>query len=223
MGAKDWFICYADGDVSRVLAARPELDRAATEEVVGRLFPDRTVVPDRDGTLGEDANPEDDRVFAAVWPGATIVCTGDVALDRPSQIDRRFLAEAEGRTTYVHAMHSVTNWFALGVWGPDGGLQRALSVSGADEEVLEDVGEHLPFEAPFWAGELPAVDDDEEEYPFPFHPLELGEAALGHLFGFVFEGWSGMPDGGTVDPFDVTLAGFRLTSGAQGRSLFRRR
>ncbi len=116
-------------------------------------------------------------------------------------------------------MHSVVDWFAYGVWTPDGTLRRALSVS-SDDEVIEDVGERLPFEEPFWAGAHPAVDDD-EEYPLPFHPLELSEAALDHLFGFVFEGWSGMSGDSTVDPFDVTLAGFRLSE--RKRRLFGRR
>lgn len=222
MGAKDWFICYAAGDVSSLLATRPAFDRAATEAVVRRLFATHTVITDEDGTLG-NANPEDDLVYAAVWPGMTIVCTGDVALDRPSQLDARFLAEAAGRTTYVHAMHSVVDWFGLGVWGPDGQLQRALSISGGNEEIIENTGEYLPFEEPFWAGEFPATDDEEEDYPFPFHPLELGEAALDNLFGFVFEGYTGMSYGDTVDPLEVTLAGFRLTPNARRRRFFGRR
>ncbi|WP_406022387.1 hypothetical protein OH802_22845 [Nocardioides sp. NBC_00850] len=226
MGAKDWFICYADGDVSKLLARQPEIDRAATEELVRRLFPNHSVVPEEDGTLAEDANPQDDMVYAAVWPGVTIVCTAAVALDRPSQLDTRFLAEARGRTLYLHAMHSVVDWFALGVWSPDGQLRRALSISGGDEEIIENAGEPLPFEQPFWAGEFPAVEDEDEDedYPFPFHPLELAEAGLDNLFGFVFEGYTGMSDDDdSVDPFDVPLAGFRLAPPKPGRRLFGRR
>ena len=222
VGAKDWFICYADSEVSSLLAARPELDRAATDGLVRRLFANHNVIPDEDGTLAEDANPVDDMVYAAVWPGAAIVCTAAVALDRPSQLDARFLAEGIGRTVYVHAMHSVVDWVALGVWGPDGELKRALSVSGGNAELIEDIGEHLAFEEPFWAGEFPATEDD-EEYPFPFHPLELSEAALDSLFGFVFEGYTGRLAGDFVDPFEVTLAGFRLTESTGKRRLFGRR
>ncbi|HWU21153.1 MAG TPA: hypothetical protein VN088_06495 [Nocardioides sp.] len=222
MGAKDCFILYADGDVPALLASRPALDRPATEELVRRLFPDRLVTAIDDGTIGDDANPEDGTVYAAVWPGATIVCTSAVALDRPSQVDPRFLAEGRGRTVYVHAMHSVVDWFALGVWTPDGRLRRALSVSGGDGEVLEDLGEPLPFEEPFWAGGYPATEDEDDDYPFPFHPLELAEAALDQLFGFVFEGYSGMgPE--TVDPLDLTLAGFGLAASPERRRLFGRR
>lgn len=220
MGAKDWFICYADTDVGSVLAGRPELDRTATSELVRRLFPDRTVVETEDGTLAENANPAEEEVFAAVWPGATIVCTSRAAVDRPSQVAAQFLKEGVGRTVYVHAMHSVVDWFAYGIWAPDGRLRRALSVS-ADEEVIEDVGGRLPFEAPFWAGDFPATDDG--DYPLPFHPLELSEAALDHLFGFVFEGYTGMGDGSSVDPYAVTLAGFQLSGSGPRRGLLRRR
>src|SRR5215469_4145357 len=128
----------------------------------------------------------------------------------------------EKRSVYVHAMHSVVDWFALGVWGPDGELKRALSVSGGNAELIEDIGEHLAFEGPFWAGEFPATED-EEEYPFPFHPLELSEAALDNLFGFVFEGYTAMFGGDSVDPFEVTLAAFRLTERTGRRRLFGRR
>ena len=62
---------------------------------------------------------------------------------------------------------------------------------------------------------------DDGNYPLPFHPLELSEAALEHLFGFVSRGHSGMLDSNLVDPFDVTLAGFRL-NGRRRRGFFRR-
>ena len=224
MGAKDWFICYADTDVGSVLAGRPELDRTATSELVRRLFPDRTVVETEDGTLAENANPAEEEVFAAVWPGATIVCTSRAAVDRPSQVAAQFLKEGVGRTVYVHAMHSVVDWFAYARWEPDGSLRRALSVN-ADDQVIEDVGPRLPHEEPFWRGDFPATEDD-EEYPLPFHPLELSEATLEAVFGFVFEGHSGMQDdAGLVDPFDVALASYRVVAREQSRRrrLFGRR
>ncbi|GAA4091729.1 DUF6928 family protein [Nocardioides kongjuensis] len=133
MGAKDWLICYADDTLASVLAARPELDRVATDALVRRLFPAHEVTP-----------------------------------------------------------------------------------VGANEEVLEDVGDHLAFEEPYWAGELPATEDEEdEEYSFPFHPLELGEAALDHLFGFVLEGHGGPPGDTSVDPFEIPLAAYRLTAASR--------
>jgi len=223
MGAKDWFICYSEGDPSGVLAERPQLDREESEALVRRLFPGHSISPVEDGTLGDNPNPDDDLVYAAVWPRASIMCTIAVALDRPSELDRRFLDEGRGRRVSVHAMHSVVDWFAFGIWSPDGALLRALSVSGESGEVVENIGAPLDFEAPYWAGQFPATEDEDDEYPFPFHPLELGEATLGNLFGFVFEGYPGMSGDDSVDPFDIKLAGFRIVKQASRRRLFGRR
>ena len=223
MGAKDALIVYADGDVATVLASRPTLDRAATDALVRRLFAGRAVTAADDLTLAEVGIPDRDMVYAAVWPGVSMVCTPQVALDRPSELGARFLAEYPGRSVYVHAMHSVVDWFALGVWGPDGELQRALSVSGGSGAVVEDMGERLAVEESFWSGSHPASDDEDDDYPFPVHPLELSEACLHHLFGFVLEGYDGMPDAGPVDPFDVTLAGFSVSTTSGLRRLFGRR
>lgn len=108
---------------------------------------------------------------AAPAPGLTIVCTGEVALDRPSQLHPRFLAEARGRTTYLHAMHSGVDWCALAVWSSEG-------------------------------------DSWGKPYPLSFHPLELAEDALRHLFGFVYEG---APEPDDPDPEQVTLAAYRVS------------
>jgi hypothetical protein len=35
---------------------------------------------------------------------------------------------------------------------------------------------------------VPDDGDTEEAYPLPFHPLELGEAALAEFFGYQLEG-----------------------------------
>jgi hypothetical protein len=77
----------------------------------------------------------------------------------------------------------------------------------------------LPFEVPYWAGEYPVNDEEEEDvevaeedaYPLPFHPLELGEEALNAFFGFRLEG---IPT--AIEPFEIPLAGFRA---ARQRSL----
>lgn len=218
MGAKDWMVFYAEQDVPGVLHERPALDRQATERLVERLFPGHELTAIDDVSLLE-SNPPDDEVYAAVWPGAMVVCTGEVGIDRPSTLDRRFIEEGAGRTIYLHAMHSVVDWFAFAVWDSNGQLCRALSLS-PDDGIVENIGDPLPFEEPFWAGDRPAVepDDDEEPYPFAFHPLELGEEALGTLFGFVYEGPATVD---TIDPEDITLAAFALKS--RKRGLFGRR
>jgi hypothetical protein len=92
-----------------------------------------------------------------------------------------------------------------------------------DDGIIEDIGEPLAFERPFWAGEHPAIDpaddDEDDPFPLPFDPMELGEDALAALFGFVYEGGPSTLD--TVDPDDIPLAAFRLT--ARKRRWFGRR
>lgn len=101
-------------------------------------------------------------------------------------------------------MYSVLDWFAVGIW-KDGKLQRSLSLSS--DGVLEDIGSRLPFEEPYWAGEHPVVDPDVDgDYPFAFHPLELGDAALLEFFGFQLEG---PPDSSRVNPDDIPLLRLR--------------
>ena len=146
-------------------------------------------------------------MYAGCFPGLTILCTSEVALDRPSQLDPRFHAEARGRTTYLHAMHSVVDWCAFAVWSSAGVLERSLSLS-PEYGIIENVGVPLPFEQPYWAHERPVPEDESEEpYPLPFHPLELAEDALRYFFGFVYEG-DEEPDDPDLD--HVVLAAYRV-------------
>lgn len=204
MGAKDWMIVYADSDVRSVLDKAPPPDRAEARAVVERLYDGYEITELDDGNLSENANPADGEVYVGCFDGLTIVCTNDVAVDEPSAVSDRFLEEARGRRTYLHAMHSVVDWCAFAVWEPDGTLRRSLSVSPDDEnlEVLENIGEPFDFEKPYWAGEK----KEDPEDGWPFHPLELAEDALRAFFGFVYEGvyLDGQPD---LDK--VTLLGFR--------------
>jgi hypothetical protein len=189
MGAKDWMVMYADGDIRPILQSEPIIDRRATRQLIEQLYPGRAITEIADGTLLEQANPQDRHVYAACFPELTVICAADAALDRPSELAANFRAEARGRTLYLHAMHSVVDWFAYAIWTGDGQLRRSLSLS-PDSGVMEDIGSPLAFEAPYWAGEK-AVDvdeDDDEPYPLPFHPLELAEDALRTLFGFNYEG-----------------------------------
>jgi hypothetical protein len=206
MGAKDSMLFYAGGEIRPILASAPALDRDATRVLVRRLYP-AYQAEIADGTLLEEAHPEYDRIYAGCFPGLAGVCTSDAALDQPSQLDQRFLAEARGRTVYLHAMHSVVDWFAYAVWSGDGTLRRALSLS-PDSGIMEDIGPPLEFEQPYWPGERPlAAAGNQGSYPFPFHPLELAEAALRALFGFNYEGRVRDDD---IDLERIVLAGFAL-------------
>ncbi len=73
---------------------------------------------------------------------------------------------------------------------------------------MEDLGNRLPFEEPYWAGEHPALDPEEDpaSYPFPSHPLELGEAALQAMFGYQLEGYL---DRSLLEPESIPLIRFK--------------
>ncbi len=81
----------------------------------------------------------------------TLVCTSDAGGDLPAQLPRHILQAIPATTVYLHAiylhaMQSVVDWFAYGMWA-DGRLRRSFSVS-SDEAVRQDLGARLPFEIP---------------------------------------------------------------------------
>lgn len=220
MGAKTWMLVGSDGDAREILKSKPKLDREATAALAARLFPGEKLELIGEETLSY-TNPPDDELFIAAFPGLSIVAAIEFGIDYPSQLPASFLDQAVGRTIHLHAMHSVVDWFAFAVW-QDGKLRRALSLS-PDSGILEDIGERLPFEAPFWEGQNPVfdppgegpspadldpvvVEEPEDEYPFPFHPLELGEAALLDFFGYQLEGTI---DPSWLDPEDIPLLKYR--------------
>lgn len=191
MGAKTWMLVYANGSPMASFAATPVLDRGTTQAWLAELFPQERMEPTTDGSLSY-TNPPDDAVFAGCFGNVAVVAASEFAIDRPSQLPENFLHAAKGRDVYLHAMHSVADWFAFAVWR-GGTLQRSLSLS-PDSGIMENIGKPLAFEHPYWSGEHPAIDpedmdDDEPDYPLPFHPLELGEAALRELFGYQLEGY----------------------------------
>lgn len=211
MGAKTGLLVYTNGDVAVRLKGVGTADLEQTTAMMLRLYPGWTVEPAAvSSNLWEGVYPPDGRAYAASWPGVELLCDRRVMVDRPSQLPDELVAASAGRRMVLHAMHSVVDWLAFGVW-EDGHLIRSLSLS-PDSGIVEDIGEPLPFEAPFWAGERPAdvvswpdAEEDEELYPLPFHPLELGEDALRALCGFILEG---RPEPDDVDADAIGLHGF---------------
>ncbi|MDZ7937177.1 MAG: hypothetical protein U5M53_02405 [Rhodoferax sp.] len=208
MGAKTWMIVYADGDARSLLANAPAMDRVATTKLAEALFPKDKLEPLKDGSLMW-TSPPDDELHIGCFPGVSVIAAKEFGADHPSKLPDAFIARAQSGTLFLHAMHSAVDWFAFAVWR-DGKLVRSLSLS-PDSGVIEDIGERLPFELPYWAGEHSAMDPDDEDdndapYPFPFHPLELGEAALREFFGYQLEGYM---DASLLDPETVALARFK--------------
>jgi hypothetical protein len=207
MGGKTWMLVLADTNAREALAVKPSLDREATKKLVKTLFPDETLELIGDGDLSYTCPPENELLIGC-FQGITVVAAKEFGIDYPSKLPQRFIAAGGSGTVILHAMHSVVDWFAFAVW-TNGKLQRSLSLA-PDNGIIENVGEYLSFEGPYWSGEYPAVDSDEEEdsYPFPFHPLDLGEATLKTLFGYQLEGYS---DSMLLKPESIPLIRYKRT------------
>jgi len=202
MGAKAWFVAYFDSDPKAVLAGRPQLDPNASRALAERLFPKTGLVQIDDGSLS-DLCPRKRHLHVGSFGDLRIVAHQELSSkDKVSQIDRRWFDPSLGRTAYVHATHSVVDWFAFGLWR-DGKLVRSLSVT-SENGVIEQLGEPLAFEAPYWAGQH-SIED--ESYPLPFHPLDLSEASLLEHLGFQFEG---RREDWVCDPDSIALAHYTV-------------
>jgi hypothetical protein len=163
------------------------------------MFPEFELTRIDDGDLYY-TNPPDSEVFVGVYDSVRIVAAAEFGIDYPSKLPEKFISPVG--TTTLHAMHSVVDWFAFAHW-QDGQLVRSLSLS-PDSGILEDIGDRFEFEQPYWQGEHPAVEDD-EEYAFEFHPLDLGEAALLALFGYQIEGYA---DRNAINPESFPMMHF---------------
>lgn len=206
MGAKTWMLVYASVSVAEALKGGPPLDREGTLKLAHSLFPKQKLEPIGDGDLSYTC-PPDDEVHIGCFPGVSVLAAKEFGIDYPSKLPQPFLTAGEGGTVYLHAMHSVVDWFAYAQW-TTGRLVRSLSLS-PDSGILEDIGQRLPFEEPFWSGQHPATDDAEDDYPFPFHPLELGEAALKEFFGYQLEGFI---DPALIEPESIPLVKYKRSS-----------
>ncbi|WP_437004651.1 DUF6928 family protein [Streptomyces sp. enrichment culture] len=210
MGAKTGLLVYADGDAPEALRGVGAAGLDRTVAMMRRLHPGRRIEECEGSTLWDGVYPPKGTTYAASWPGVDVIGDQRVMIDAPSQLPGHLVAASAGRRLVLHAMHSVVDWLAFAVW-EDGRLVRSLSLS-PDSGIIENFGEPLPFELPYWAGDRPAdviswPDEDEETYPLPFHPLELGEDALRALCGFVKEG---RPEPDDVDADTVRLHGFQV-------------
>jgi hypothetical protein len=220
VGAKTWMLVGAAGSVHGALAAKPPLNHEATMALANRLFPDEKLIPHGAGDLSCTC-PPDDEVHIGSFAGLSIVAAKEFAIDCPSRLDSRFSKEMSAPMLYLHAMHSVVDWFAFAIW-KDRRLIRSLSLS-PESGIIEDIGERLPFEIAYWSGDHPAVElqdeeDGEQPYPFPFHPLELGEAALKEFFGYQLEG---LLDDTLLEPEEIELVRLKRQKNEK-KSWFRR-
>src|SRR6185312_14013486 len=152
MGAKTWMLVYADENVAAGLKTNPYLDRAATLRLATALFP-----KDKLEAIGESdlsyTSPPDNELYVGCFQGISVIAAKEFGRDYPSKLPESFLSFGRGRTIYLHAMHSVVDWLAFAKW-VNSELVRSLSLS-PDRGVIENIGQQLPFEEPFWAGQHP--------------------------------------------------------------------
>ncbi|GAA0921446.1 DUF6928 family protein [Virgisporangium aurantiacum] len=201
MGVKVGILAFGD-DIPVRLRGGPVADEDRTLEFVRRVHPGYVVEPIEGCALKYATYPPDDVVFASSSAGLDIVCDQRLTLVQPSTLSGHLCRIGDGRRMAVLGMHSVTDWLSYGTWS-DGVLVRSLNLT-PDSGIIESVGEPLPFEAPYWAGGHPV----EDPYPLPFHPLDLGQTALRHLFGFATDGPDHADDRAAGE---VDLLGFRVT------------
>jgi hypothetical protein len=210
LGAKSALLAFAEGDIRPALLSATRSGRDDVEALVRQIFPGYDVAPADDGNLWEDLNPPDDVTYAMATGGVDLFCDWRLVRDRPSELPTHLLEYAAGRRVVMHGMHSVVDWLCFAVW-EDGRLIRSLSLS-PDGGIQENIGEPFEFELPYWAGEHRVEPTpgwpNQGPYPFPFHPLDMGEEALRFLFGFVVEGYPSPDD---IDSSEIHLHGFGVT------------
>jgi hypothetical protein len=205
VGERTGILAFGD-DIPARLRSRPVADIDRTMAFVKMIHPGYDVEPIGGNALRYATYPPEDVVFASSSAGLDIVCDRRLTFDNPSTLPEHLQRIGSGRRIATLGMHSVVDWLSYAAWS-NGVLVRSLTVS-PDGGIIENLGGPLPFEAPYWAGEHPVVSTGEDPYPLPFHPLDLGQAALRHLFGFVNDGPSRPDD---VPTGEVQLLGFRVT------------
>ncbi|MDT0203524.1 DUF6928 family protein [Nocardioides sp. AE5] len=186
MGVNLAAVLYPDAD--------PDL---APEDVVRRLFPRMRLERTDRGSLISHGFPERGEIAVGHITQGLIITTRDAALFRPTDLHARYAKL--GETRILLTQQTAHDMFAFARWS-EGALVRALSVNPVGK-VWQSIGDPDPFEAPFWSGEHP-VDTD---YPLPFHPLEMAEAAVQEFLGTQFEA---SPTPQTVAPESIVLDRF---------------
>src|SRR5262245_8658835 len=115
MGAKTWMVAYSTGSIPAIIKARPSLNRQASAALARKLFSSHSLRELDDGSLAF-TNPPDDEIMVGCYPGVVFIAAAEFAIDLPSTLPLNFRNAELGETLYLHAMHSVVDWFAFAVW-----------------------------------------------------------------------------------------------------------
>lgn len=90
MGAKTSMLVYSDGNARSLLASAGPPDRHASGRLLASLFPGEKLEPLTDGSLTW-TYPSEDELYVGSFEGVDILAATEIAVDRPSKLDTRFL------------------------------------------------------------------------------------------------------------------------------------
>lgn len=215
MGAKTGLLMYADGDIPGLLrhAEAPDPDR--TSALVRRSYPDAAIERWQGSTLYNGVYPPPGRAYAGSWPGLDVLADRRLMIDSPSQLPEHLVAAGAGRLprTARHAQRGRLARLRRVGGRPPAPLPEPVPRQRRDREHRHPapLRTALLGLADRPADVIPWPGEEQDPYPLPFHPLELGEVALRSLCGFIQEGY---PEPDDVDAEAISLLGFRMGDGA---------
>lgn len=172
-------------------------------EVVHILFPRTPYVDVGQVALDEAAFPGRGSLSVGTFEGGLLLGTQDAHLYNPTKLASRYLKPSLGSKVTLLTQRPLNDMFAYGRW-ERGQLIRSISVNPVGR-VWESIGTPEPFESPFWAGQRAAAPN----YPLPFHPLDMGDAALRDVLRLHVEG---LPEPGLIDISSVLLHRFERSA-----------
>lgn len=162
----------------------PEGGVDAAVAAVARFFPEHS--PTGRSTTAEDgfSTPNPDHLYVGTWGDTVVIGLEDPDTDAVTAQLADHIAPHE--IIWSLSLQSTVDHCGFGAQGP--GYDRSLVAwSDADPDTASELitGTPLPFEEPYLAGEHPSSDDpaEQSDYPYPFHPLDLGNAAMLWIFG----------------------------------------
>lgn len=181
-------------------------------------FPGQFELEPETVTFDECANPTGGEIAVGTW-GDTVL----LAIDDPFTASDRVHAAGDTRHAWILMVHSVVD--ACGYVTPPAYGDRQVGISGdsnPEELTAALTGSLLPFEEPFVRGDH-AVGDD--EYPMPYHPLALGDAAVAWMFGTMGESPNAdevMDALKPIEPWELPMHVFYPKPAARAKGFFAR-
>lgn len=180
MGWSVALACASVGDAGKAFRQGLTPDPDAAAGLARRLYPGASIVETGDTVLDFALWPYEDELFVGAYGHALIVC------------DRRLFCVDDQARTLADDIARALPGASCGVlvlhsvvsgcwfrWYDDNRPQRDVFVT-AEDGVVVDLGDRLEAEAPFWA----EIDEGREDVPLPFDYEEYGLAlAREHLFG----------------------------------------